>query len=86
MKNVLKIGRKMVLLGALLIAFGVVMYSDSFNPPVKAAPCCSSCEVSPFDGDEITYCENYCGASSGSCYNSCITRIHNCWRWCNFSC
>ena len=83
--EIVKIGRKFLVLAAMLTALGLATYSDVFVTPTAAAPCCSSCAVYPGD-DEDTYCENYCGASSGSCFDSCRNRIYSCWRWCSFSC
>jgi hypothetical protein len=84
-KEIVRIGRRFLVLGVMLAALGLVTYSDVFVTPTAAAPCCSSCEVYPGD-DEVTYCENYCATSDRSCYDRCIRRVYNCWQWCSFSC
>lgn len=85
MQKVTKISRKLILLGAMLCALAFINYSDDLTAPVGSAPCCTDCAVYPGD-DEITYCENYCGATSGTCVDNCRNRIYSCWRWCNFGC
>lgn len=69
-----------------VLCFCLVFVAVSSSPQsVGAAPCCSSCPVYPGD-DEYTYCENQCGASSGTCYDQCLRRVYNCWGVCNFGC
>lgn len=83
-QEILKLTRKFAVL---LVMLGALFFfvAEPGVQSVGAAPCCSSCEVYPGD-DEITYCENLCGGSSGSCYSSCLQRVYRCWQWCNFSC
>jgi hypothetical protein len=85
--NKLNLIKRLGILAVLVFCLGFVMFAPGTSQTVAAAPCCSECPVPP--GSDISpfdYCTDQCGASSGSCYNSCINQVHNCWRWCSFSC
>jgi hypothetical protein len=80
MKKNLSLLKRIGILSILCFCLGFVAITNN-TQTASAAPCCSTCEVPLFE-DEFAYCENYCGASSGTCYNSCLTRVRRCWQIC----
>lgn len=75
MKNIAKISRKFLMLGAMLIVLGLVTFSDKLIAPAGAAPCCSECEAG----------EQQCIDDGGTPFE-CFQQYRNCYRWCSFSC
>ena len=80
-----KILMKTLIFAFLLAGLFVVANDSQFAPVSRAAPCCSQCPVPP-GGDEGEYCADQCGASSGTCFNSCVRQAQNCLRVCYFDC
>jgi hypothetical protein len=72
--------KRLSILAVLLVCFGFVLFSGETRN-VSAAPCCEECGV-PRGGNIAPYCQSECGASSGSCYNSCVNGVRSCWRVC----
>lgn len=83
MKKVItaKILRKLLVLGILICGLIFVASDNRSMQIVKAAPCCYTCPGFE-DADPSPYCESYCGASSGTCYNNCVQSAFNCYRIC----
>ena len=86
MKSKLGLLKRLGILAILVFCLGFVMFASDKTQAALAAPCCSDCDVPPFGEDPTAeeYCADQCGASSGSCYNLCLNRIHNCWAHCIF--
>ena len=76
--------KRLGILAVLVCCLGFV--ATNSHAVQLAAPCCQDCAVPPFGEDPTAeeYCENKCGASSGSCYTVCLNQIHNCWAHCIF--
>lgn len=75
MKNILKLSRKFVVLGAMLFSLGFVTFADFGTKQCGAAPCCSECETRYQDCID-----------SGGTHQYCINWSNSCWRWCDFDC
>lgn len=72
---------KLLVLGILICGLIFVATSDKNMQIVKAAPCCISCPGFE-DNDPSPYCENYCGADSGPCYDRCVQSVFSCYSSC----
>jgi hypothetical protein len=89
MKNKLGLIKRLGILVVLMFCLGFVMFAPSGTQSALARPCCSDCAINPEDPQgqwPEQYCADQCGASSGSCYTSCVNSIYNCWHWCQFGC
>lgn len=78
-----KLIARLFMLTILLSCLGFVALTPNTKIAL-AAPCCSSCPIPPGQVEPTPqeYCTSQCGASSGSCYNSCISGVYNCWQRC----
>ena len=74
MKNILKITRKFLVLGAMLFALGLALSSNNLTT-AGAAPCCSECEAG----------QQQC-IDDGGTPSECFQLYRSCFRWCSFSC
>lgn len=74
---------RLCVLAVLLLCLGFVSLTPSTRTAL-AAPCCSSCPIPPGQVEPTPqeYCTSQCGASSGTCYNSCLNSVYNCWARC----
>lgn len=88
MKNNLGLLRKLSILATLLFCLSWIGFSTDTQSAAALRPCCSECPVPP--GDLTTtpqaYCQDQCGATSGSCYSACIIEVNNCQHWCLIGC
>ena len=76
MKNISKVSRKFVLLGAMLFTLGFMSFSADLNPTVGAAPCCSECDAQ----------RESCAELPADQQQQCYQQANRCYRWCSFSC
>jgi len=78
-----KLVARLFMLTVLLSSLGFVALTPNTQIAL-AAPCCSSCPIPPGEVEPTPqeYCTSECGASSGPCYNSCISSVYNCWQRC----
>lgn len=75
MNIISKLGRKFVMLSALLFTLGFFTLTDFGSTATGAAPCCSDC----FAG------EQQCIDNGGDPVD-CFREYESCFRWCNFGC
>ncbi|HEX8369735.1 MAG TPA: hypothetical protein VF604_14410 [Pyrinomonadaceae bacterium] len=76
MKNILKLSRKFLVLGAMLFALGFVTFTDFGTAPTGASLfCCSECE--PIYQNCI---------DGGGTPTQCNQQANYCWRHCDFGC
>jgi hypothetical protein len=77
-----RILKRLIVLSALLFCLGWFSIADSGTQPVLAAPCCQDCPGFTNPGEEVQYCSDMCGGTSGPCYQDCMNEVFNCYRWC----
>jgi hypothetical protein len=88
MKNNFGLIKRLGILAFLLVCLGFVTFMPNTTRTALAAPCCSDCPLPPSQAEPTPseFCADYCGARSGSCYNSCLSDVYSCWQICSMSC
>lgn len=75
---------RFAILSVLLLGLGYV-WTMPASQVASAAPCCQSCPGFTEPGEEVVYCSNQCGgATSGSCYDTCMDGVWRCYRTCYY--
>lgn len=76
--------KRLLILMALVFSLGWFSLADNAGD-AYARPCCQSCPGFENPGEEVGYCSDQCGgATSGTCYDSCMNQVHNCYRNCYY--